>query len=268
VERAVAWWVGRFRVATHPEPGASRTILLHRLVMMRVMTLRHWVLGRWGAVSAPWRVLAVGGLLALLLTLLGAEVLDNVLEGEGVAGLDQPVLRFAVEHRSPGWTRAFVDATILGSTVVLTVASVLVSGFALLRRRWVDAGLVAVAALGSGVLVVAGKSVVGRRRPPGVTQLVTEQTLAFPSGHAMGTSVFAVIVVSLVLAGGPRRSVRWLAVGVAAVVVLVVGASRVYLGVHWVTDVLGGWLVGGAWATVCVTTASQLRLRRAQAAMS
>lgn len=231
------------------------------------MSLVRAALRRWGSEwalrgSAPWRVLALGGLLVVLLTLLGAEVLDNVLDGEGVAGLDQPVLAWVVEHRTPAWASFFAAVTTLGDTaVVASVTLVAVAGL-LLARRWVSAGQVALAQLGAGALVAVGKAAVGRQRPPEGTRLAVEQTLSFPSGHALGTIVLALTLVSVAWGHWLRRpGRRWAVAGVAALVVLGVGASRVYLGVHWVTDVLGGWLLGGTWATVCLTAAVLLRLR-------
>lgn len=225
------------------------------------VVLARAALRRWGAASAPWRVLALGGLLVVLLTLLGAGVLDAVLEGNGVSGLDRPALSWVVLHRTPAATSFLQAVTTLGSTaVVATVSTVVVVGL-LLARRWVSAGQVALAQLGAGALVAVGKVAVGRQRPPESTRLAVEQTLAFPSGHALGTTVLTVTLVSLVWRRTRRRGVRALTAGVAALVVLGVGASRVYLGVHWVTDVLGGWLIGGTWATVCLTAAVLLGLR-------
>ena len=224
-------------------------------------------LERWGAAAAPWRVLLVGGLLALLLTVLGAEVLDNVLDGAGVAGLDRPALSWVVEHRTSALTSFFVAVSTLGNTAVVATVSVVVVAGMLLARQWVSAGQVALAQLGAGALVVAGKAAVGRQRPPEVTRLAVEQTLSFPSGHALGTTVLAVTLVSVVWRYSRRwpyarrRSVRVFSAAVAALVASAVGVSRVYLGVHWVTDVLGGWLIGGTWAIVCLTVAVLLGLR-------
>ena len=224
-------------------------------------------LERWGAAAAPWRVLLVGGLFALLLTMLGAEVLDNVLDGAGVAGLDQPTLSWVVGHRTSAWTSFFEAVTTLGNTAVVAGVSVVVVAAMLHARRWVSAGQVALAQLGAGALVAAGKTAVGRQRPPEVSRLAVEQTLSFPSGHALGTTVLAVTLVSVVWRcsrlwpDARRRCVRVLSGAAAALVVSAVGASRVYLGVHWVTDVLGGWLIGGTWAIVGLTVAVLLGLR-------
>jgi membrane-associated phospholipid phosphatase len=223
-------------------------------------------LGRGGSAwalrgSAAWRVLAVGGLLVLLLTLLGALVLDDVLDGGGVAGLDRPTLGWVVEHRTPAWSTFFAAVTTLGDTAVVATTTIVVVVGLLLARRWVSAGQVALAQVGAGTLVAVGKAAVGRQRPPETTRLAVEGTLSFPSGHALGTIVLALTLVSLVWRCSARRWVRLPAASVAALLVLGVGVSRVYLGVHWVTDVLGGWLVGGTWATVCLVAAVLLRLR-------
>jgi membrane-associated phospholipid phosphatase len=216
---------------------------------------------------ADGRVLAVGGLVVLLLTLLGAVVLLDVLDGGGLVGLDRPTLGWVVEHRTPAWSSFLAAVTILGDTAVVATTTIVVVASLLLARWWVSAGQVALAQVGAGTLVAVGKVAVGRQRPPEATRLAVEGTLSFPSGHALGTIVLALTLVSLVWRRAGRRWLRWLAASVAALLALGVGVSRVYLGVHWVTDVLGGWLVGGAWATVCLVAAVLLE-RRVRPALS
>jgi membrane-associated phospholipid phosphatase len=194
-------------------------------------------------------------------------VLVDVLDGGGVTRLDRPTLGWVVEHRTPAWSAFLAAITTLGNTAVVATTTIVVVAGLLLARRWVGAGQVALAQVGAGTLVAVGKVAVGRQRPPEATRLAVEATLSFPSGHALGTIVLALTLVSLVWRSAGRRWLRWLAVSVATLLVLGVGVSRVYLGVHWVTDVLGGWLAGGAWATVCLV-ASVLLVRRVRPALS
>ncbi len=102
------------------------------------------------------------------------------------------------------------------------------------------------------MLVVVGKHVVGRTRPPVADQLVTETNQAFPSGHSLGSIVVIGVLVAVVLPRLHRPLARHITMTVAAVFVVAVGLSRWYLGVHWPTDVLGGWCIGALWLALCL----------------
>lgn len=191
-----------------------------------------------------------------------AAVTDDVLEGNGLTGLDRPVLDWFVAHRGPVETAVATVITDLGGTVAMAVLATLVALWSAHRGRWHHAAFVLAAAGTSGALVVAVKTVVGRARPPRSVQLVAESTASFPSGHTLGST--AVILASAgVLAVGTRTALR-VAVAVAAVsAVLLIGLSRLYLGAHWATDVLAGWLLGGAVVAGLVAAAALYRMRRA-----
>ncbi len=190
--------------------------------------------------------------LALLVLLACCAVLVvSVLTRSGLTVIDQPVLNFMLTHRTAELTEFFRAATQTGGTVASSMVITGVALFSLLRRWWVRAAQVAVAGLGAWVLVVVGKAVTGRRRPPVADQVGVLENLSFPSGHALGSTVAAVLVVVLAFALTASRAWRAGVVSLAAVYVIVIGLSRLYLGVHWATDVLGGWAIGAAWATVC-----------------
>lgn len=183
---------------------------------------------------------------------------DDVVEANGLTALDRPVLDWVLAHRTPAETAVATVVTTLGGTLAMTVLAVLVAAWALWRQRRAAAALVLVVAAGAGGLVALVKAVVGRARPPQVVQLVLETNPSFPSGHTLGST--AVIgATAIVLLAGVRSS--WLrAAGVVAAIVAIVavGVSRLYLGVHWATDVLAGWLMGSAWLLLCVATLSAL----------
>lgn len=120
-------------------------------------------------------------------------------------------------------------------------------------RRWPQAGTVAVAALGAMVIGSVMKHVLNRARPPRIDQLVVETTASLPSGHTLGSTV-VLGSLSAIAFGLLRRPANRAALAIVIVVVIAaVGLSRLYLGVHWSTDVLTGWLLGAAWLSVCVT---------------
>ena len=164
--------------------------------------------------------------------------------------LDRRVQAFVVGHRTP-WLNAVLEAwTWLGSSVVLIPVLLVVSGYLWWRRRDLSGALLPwVAFVGSVILYQTSKSVVGRGRPPTSEMLQHAGGYAFPSGHSAQAMVIWGLVAVLAVTGPrpPGRRVRVAVYGVVAVVILLVGVSRIYLGVHWTTDVAGGYALGGAW---------------------
>jgi membrane-associated phospholipid phosphatase len=191
-----------------------------------------------------------------VLTLLGAVILglaDGAIEGGGLASIDPIVWRWAIDHRTPALTTVAITVTEVGSTVsmgIIASITVLVLWF---NGRRGNAVLVAVVSAGAGLLVTVGKATVGRERPPEEYRLVTETNESFPSGHALASA--AIIGVILVVVVPLIASTAWRVTLIAGGVlfVLAIGWSRIYLGVHWATDIIGGWVTGVAWLTLCLT---------------
>lgn len=192
-----------------------------------------------------------GGALAFL------DLSEDVAEGDTKA-FDMAVLRAL---RLPGdphglvgpkWLHvAAADVTALGSVTVLGLIVVLAVTLMLCLRRWSEALVVLVGAAG-GVAISQGlKQLFGRERPDLVYRAVEAANPSFPSGHAMLSAVVFLTLGALAARFAPRRRVKALALGAAVLLSLLVGASRVYLGVHWTSDVLAGWSVGAAWAMAC-----------------
>jgi undecaprenyl-diphosphatase len=172
------------------------------------------------------------------------------LTGTGPADADAPVLAGFLGMRSPGLTAGVVALTTIGSTVAMALLATVSCGWLWWRGRRPEAVFVAVVAAGASAAFQLLKTVLGRARPPAVDRLVVETNESLPSGHAtMSIAVVGALVV-LAWAGCSLLARVWL-VAVAALWVGAVGASRLYLGVHWFSDVLAGWLVGAAWLAVC-----------------
>jgi undecaprenyl-diphosphatase len=151
----------------------------------------------------------------------------------------------------PAWLKqAAMDITSLGSVIDLTLIVLVVAGLFLALRRWREA-LLLVAAGGSGLIVVdIVKILVGRQRPPLAMHVVQVANASFPSGHAMLSAIVYLSLATLAGHFAGRRRVRIYALGAGFAATVIVGVSRVYLGVHWPTDVIGGWALGAAWAMV------------------
>jgi len=149
----------------------------------------------------------------------------------------------------PPWLRlAAMDLTSLGSIVVLVLVVLIVMGLFAAQRRRLEAVLL-FAACGSGLLLVdILKGVFGRERPPIAMHAVEVGNSSFPSGHAMLSAIVYLSLATLVAHFAARRREGAYALSVGLFVTLIVGASRVYLGVHWPTDVMAGWALGAAWA--------------------
>lgn len=176
-----------------------------------------------------------------------AGVTQDVLAHEELAGYDPGVLAFMVAHRSGALTIALEIVTWLGSGVVLIPLLVVVSAAMLWWRRDVRTVVETWVIYGGGVLLYAAvKQLVARPRPPAADALVATTNSSFPSGHAVQAVAAWGILAFLLVARG-RGRLRLVAPVGAAVVVAVVGFSRLYLGAHWLTDVLAGSALGGAW---------------------
>jgi len=210
----------------------------------------------WLSPARLWAaVLGLGLALDALLVVGGAWLYRTVVEGDGVDAVDHPVLQAAVDHRTPDLTavaQVVSDvADVVGMTLLALATAVVL---ALVRRRWTPFVLVVTAMLGSVALTVAGKVVVGRSRPPLADAVPPYETSAsFPSGHTLNATVFVGVVVYVVLRHLAARWARALVVAGAVVLALAVGASRVYLGHHWLTDVLVAYLLGLLWVGFVVT---------------
>ncbi|MFS2011976.1 phosphatase PAP2 family protein [Azospirillum sp. CT11-132] len=202
-----------------------------------------------------------GGTLAVLW--LGGEALEGDTRAfDRTILLSMRVPGNPADPIGPGWVeRMAQDLTSLGSITDLTVVTLLVIGFLVVARARGAAVLLA-ASVGGGMLVSSAlKMMFERPRPDLVPHLAQVVTASFPSGHAMLSAVtyltLGALLTRLQLGRRAKRYVMAAAVGLT----LVIGISRVYLGVHWPTDVLAGWCMGAAWALLCWAIARWLQRR-------
>jgi undecaprenyl-diphosphatase len=204
--------------------------------------------------AGPLSVLAVGAAaLAAFLHIMS----ETIIEGEGRA-FDFAVLNALRLPGHPGvpvgppWLIEVArDLSSLGSLSVLIFIALAVVGFALVRRKF-DAAAVIVIALGGGMIVCQVlKNVFERERPPMPYRLEDVVNASFPSGHAMLSAVFYLTLAALLARVQTKKRLKFYVLAVAAITAALVGVTRIYLGVHWTTDVLAGWSIGAAWAVAC-----------------
>jgi len=176
-------------------------------------------------------------------------VLAIVVSASNTPSVDQSVLTWVGEHRRAVVTSVMQTVTWLGSGSVLYPATIALALLWWRRERdWRPGAMLAASLGGSTVLYNLFKRIIERPRPPAADAVGSYSHWSFPSGHA--TQCMAFFAMLVVLAGLGGRARLWLWVIAAAAAVLSVGASRIYLGAHWVTDVLGGYALGGAWVSL------------------
>ncbi|QSE90222.1 phosphatase PAP2 family protein [Rhodococcus pseudokoreensis] len=175
---------------------------------------------------------------------------------------DQSILDSAVEERTPWLIDVVTVITHSGGTVAAWIVSTVLTVVLLLQDRRREAVLVAGAMLSGLAVMTALKNLFERQRPPLPDRLVEISSFSFPSGHAMMTAILASVVVAVVLRIVLVRHVRSTLVFLLVLYPLAVGLSRVYLGAHWMTDVLAGWAFGALWAAFWILL-TRTRPRRA-----
>lgn len=250
-----------------PEAGVQGEVSQDRFVAGQDLTRWKSPIGRTLARGAEWITrllgpyaaliitLVVGLAVALSLALVFGEVYESVTEANGVAGLDHPALDAAKTVRSPALDVAITAYTNIGGTVGMPIIAVVIMIFLAVRRKsWTPVILMLAAGLGSLLITVLGKPLFGRTRPDLADAIPPyEHSPSFPSGHSLNSLVIAGIVAYLVILRLKTLRARVITVAVAAAFAITMGLSRVYLGHHWLTDVLAAWAIGISWLALVIT---------------
>ena len=164
-------------------------------------------------------------------------------------GLDHGLLYGLNQGRVPAVTSFMVAISTLGGTVPLAIMTCVVAGICFAKSRLRFRGFATLLGMSAGVLLVELiKQTVARERPNIVPWAVPDSTitsLSFPSGHASNNALFIVLVLPILATVVQNKRLWWLLASTGFMWVLAMGVSRIYLGVHWPTDVIAGWCIGG-----------------------
>jgi len=196
------------------------------------------------------------------------QIADEMIEGE-MEAFDQAILMLFRDPADidttigPAWVHEMVrDITALGSFALLGLIVAAVCSFLVLARMRAEALLVITSVLGGTILSTLLK--MGYNRPrPDLTAMSQQFTASFPSGHAMLSAVTFLTLGALLSRLAPTRALGVFSIGAAILLTLMVGVSRLYMGVHYPSDVLAGWCLGAAWALLCTAAAELLQRRGA-----
>jgi undecaprenyl-diphosphatase len=184
---------------------------------------------------------------AALAFLIFVRITRELVEGD-FSALDSAILLSVAKNRTPWLTITAIDVTALGSITLVVLFSAFTLVVLLVLRDRLGALQLLAASAGAGILTLVTKDIIERSRPEQAQQLIVVSGFSYPSGHSVSTSALyltiAIIAARYVQHSGARAAI-FLAV---SVVIIMVGASRVYLGVHYTTDVVSGISLGAAWA--------------------
>lgn len=198
---------------------------------------------------------ALGAGIAVLLTWAAEEIYDSVKAANGLSSLDEPVLSWAISLRTPQNVAVAQFITNLGGAVGLTIITTVIVTFMTVRwRSRTPLLLLGIGTGGSLLMTAVSKDLAGRARPPEIYAVPPYETSpSFPSGHALNNTVVACLIAYLLLLHLTSLLWRIVSVTLAVCWFITIGLTRVFLGYHWLTDVLAGWLIGLAWVAVVIS---------------
>jgi undecaprenyl-diphosphatase len=187
----------------------------------------------------------LGGAALALLTFV--RITRELIEGD-VAAMDSAILLAVAKKRTPWLTGAAVDVTALGSTTLVVLFSAFTLLVLFVLRDRMGAIQLLAASAGAAILTVVSKNMIERIRPEEAQQLIVVSGFSYPSGHSVSTSALY-LTIAIIAARHVQHAAARAAIFLAvSAVLLMIGASRVYLGVHYATDVVSGISLGVAWA--------------------
>jgi len=208
--------------------------------------------------------LAIGAAIAAALFAAFAA-LGGARSAHSTIAFDATVISVIHGMRMPWLTPLIVAATNLGASVIAGPVAAVVVGYLVVKRLWTAAALVVVVFGVGSYWGTLAQNLIGRLRPLQVDAVIpVPSASSFPSGHSITAMLLYGAIAFLALRIGQRLWIRAAVIAVCVVLIILVGFTRVYLGVHWPTDVIGAWLLGGAWLAVIAGAYMQFEKRVAK----
>jgi len=202
----------------------------------------------------------VAGIVVFLtMTLILGEISEDVIKREPLTVVDAHFSNWLHLHASPSLTTAMFAATSLGSTVVVTANSVALGLYLIWQRRLYWLAVLAASVGGGSLLNRLLKYAFYRPRPHFDDPILTLTSYSFPSGHTMAATVLYGTIAAYLFAKFPDWRARVLIILAASLLIALVGFSRIYLGAHYLSDVLAAMAEGLAWLSLCLTAFYSIR---------
>jgi membrane-associated phospholipid phosphatase len=192
----------------------------------------------------------VGLFVCLLILYVLAQISDEVLEQEAF-GFDKTVLLWIHQFANPVLDTVMLNVTRLGNPTTVVFIALITLAVLWGRRYYQEAKIFLLNGLGGAILSYGLKLVFSKSRPQLWNSPISETSYSYPSGHALGSMVLYGFLAYLLATAYPKYAKVFYCI--AAILIILIGLSRLYLGVHWPTDVIAGYGVGFLWITVCIT---------------
>ncbi len=206
--------------------------------------------------------LTVGLMVSIAGLWLFGGVTEDVIHGDPLTKFDETVLTLMRSHATTSGDSVFYAISALGSPAVMAGIGLVAAVFLAFRREWINLMAWAAAYVGAALLSVVLKNAIQRPRPLGASQFLNGTSFSFPSGHAMGSLIGYGMLCYLLSLRIPSRRVRSVVVTTAVMLVIAIGLSRLYLGVHYFSDVVAGYAAGTLWLSACVSAAEIVRRQK------
>jgi undecaprenyl-diphosphatase len=259
------WFVAaRTRLVARTELVWQRVIRTPALQRLKVRHPRAWTLvaARFARGQYLGLHLTIGLAISVAGLWLFGGVTEDVIHHDSLTQFDATLLGWGRAHATPAGYAVFNAISLLGSAAAMTILALGVAFILALQRQWIVLGGWVAAFAGGGLLDQMLKVIIRRPRPPHAAAFLPHPSWSFPSGHAMGSLIgYGMLAYLLVVLWTHRRSVRISVVLGAALLIGAVGLSRLYLGVHYFSDVIGGYAAGVLWLSACVSGIEVARRR-------
>jgi membrane-associated phospholipid phosphatase len=241
----------------------------HTTAPARSSRFRSFVAARFARGEYLGLHLTVGFLISAGALLLFGAITQNVVHKRSFTAMDLRFDAWMRAHATPLGDAIGVFISIAGGPTSIAILSIVISIALVHRREWIVVSGWMAAIAGGSLLDALLKHTFRRPRPIGADRFIHDASFSFPSGHAMGSLIgFAMLAYVIITFWPPAGRHRAAVITCAVIMTLLVGASRLYLGVHYLTDVVAGFAAGALWVTACITGIAIARGTRAKAALA